>query len=168
MNHLRLLAVRERSVNFVLTLLRVTVGVVMAAHGWSKLSDTAGTAASFAELGLPLPSLLVYVAVLTELFGGLALIFGLLTRYVALGIACTLVVAIVFAHLGNGLMAKNGGFEYPLTLLLVALLFVVNGGGTLSIDHALERRRQRHAAHVATVRTQRARAEARRAAHGSI
>jgi putative oxidoreductase len=163
MNHLRLLAVRERSVNFVLTLLRVTVGVVMAAHGWSKLSDTAGTAASFAELGLPLPSLLVYVAVLTELFGGLALIFGLLTRYVALGIACTLVVAIVFAHLGNGLMAKNGGFEYPLTLLLV-----VNGGGTLSIDHALERRRQRHAAHVATVRTQRARAEARRAAHGSI
>jgi putative oxidoreductase len=165
MSHFKVLAARERSATFMLTLLRVAVGFIMATHGWMKLADTADTTASFAELGLPLPGLMAYLAAIAEFFGGLALIVGVLTRVAAAGIAGVMVVAILFAHLGNGLLAQNGGWEYPLTILLVSSFFVVNGAGSLSLDYALERRRQRRAAHAASTRIESARVAQRRAAH---
>lgn len=112
----------------------------MAVHGWAKLSDVAGTAQSFARLGLPAPQALVYLAVAGELFGGLGLAAGFLTRIAALGPLCTMLVAILTVHLGNGLLAKNGGFEYPLLLLLVSAFFAVNGAGAWSFDAAFDAR----------------------------
>jgi putative oxidoreductase len=65
---------------------------------------------------------------------------GFLTRVAALGPLCTMLVAIITVHSGHGLLAKNGGFEYPLLLLLVSLFFALNGAGRLSLDAFLERR----------------------------
>ncbi len=130
----------ERNTQLALAVLRVAVGGILAVHGWAKLSDVAGTAQSFAQLALPAPQIMVYLAIAGELFGGLGLALGLLTRVAALGPVCTMLVAIGTVHLGHGLLAKNGGFEYPLVLLLVTGLFAVNGAGAYSLDAAFEHR----------------------------
>jgi putative oxidoreductase len=51
--------------------------------------------------------------------------------------------AILAVHLGNGLFNENGGWEYPLTLLLASLVFVVRGGGKHSVDSWVQRGRLR-------------------------
>jgi putative oxidoreductase len=133
----------ERSRDFgaqvAMAALRVAVGAIMVVHGWAKLQDVAGTAQSFYQLGLPAPQALVYLAIAGELFGGLGLALGFLTRIASLGPMCTMVVAILTVHLGHGLLAKNGGSEYPLVLLLVSGFFAINGGGRFSLDGALDR-----------------------------
>ncbi|HEX3849622.1 MAG TPA: DoxX family protein [Polyangiaceae bacterium] len=126
-----------------LTVLRVGVGVIMAVHGWSKLSDIAGTSQSFAHLGMPAPQFMVYLAIAGEFLGGLGLVAGLLTRIAALGPVCTMLVAIVTVHIGHGLLSKNGGFEYPLVLLLVSGFFALNGPGPWSLDAWLKQRVER-------------------------
>lgn len=117
-----------------MTVLRVTVGVIMTVHGFQKLSDIPGTEAGFAHMGLPMPSTMVLLAIAGEFFGGLGLIVGLLTRVAALGVFCTMAVAVFFVHLPNGLLASNNGFEYPLTLLAAAFFFVAAGAGPASLD----------------------------------
>jgi putative oxidoreductase len=117
-----------------LLFLRVGVGVILAAHGVMKLADPVGTAEQFASLGIPLPWVAMLLAIAAEFVGGLGLVLGALTRAAALGPLLVMLGAILAVHLGNGLFAKNGGWEYPLTLLLVSFLFVVRGGGAYSFD----------------------------------
>ena len=133
----------RRSAIVALTLLRIGVGAIFFAHGWQKLSDIPGTAAMFAHHGLPNPTLLVYLAILGEFFGGLGLALGALTPLAALGPVLTMGGAIYFVHRDNGLFAQNGGWEYPLTLLLIALYFVAHGAGPLSLDALVARNRRR-------------------------
>jgi putative oxidoreductase len=134
-----------------LTLLRVGVGLILAAHGIQKLADPSGTASAFANMGIPFPELSVWLAIAGELLGGLGLLVGLLTPIAALGPVCTMLVAIVFVHAGNGLFAKDGGWEYPLTLLLASLYFAVRGAGPVSVDAMIRkaRRREPHAGAMA-------------------
>jgi putative oxidoreductase len=124
-----------------LLLLRIGVGIIFVAHGTMKLADPTGTAAQFASLGIPLPWVATLLAIAGEFAGGLGLILGALTRAAALGPLFTMLVAIATVHLGHGLFAVNGGWEYPLTLLLVSLLFVIRGGGRYSVDAWVERTR---------------------------
>ncbi len=125
------------------SLLRLAVGVVFVTHGWMKLADTAATNVAFQSMGIPFPQVSTYLAIAGELFGGLGLLVGLFTKVAALGPFAVMLGAISFVHLGNGLLAKNGGWEYPLTLLLTSLLFVAHGGGRFSIDAALAKYRSR-------------------------
>lgn len=134
---------RDTGEALVLTALRVGVGVILVAHGLQKLLDVGGTAQAFAGMGIPAPLISTYLAIAGELLGGLGLIVGLLTRLAALGPLFTMLAAIAFVHLGKGLFAQNGGWEYPLTLLLAALYFVARGAGPISVDHALARARER-------------------------
>jgi putative oxidoreductase len=136
-------AKHEQAAAVALTVLRFGVGAIMAVHGWAKLSDIAGTALSFEQLGLPAPKLLVCLAITGEFLGGLGLFVGLLTRVAALGPLCTMLVAILTVHLGHGLLAKNGGYEYPLILLLVSGFFAFNGAGPWSLDALLLQRSKR-------------------------
>jgi putative oxidoreductase len=122
-------------------LLRVGVGVIMLSHGTMKLSDPTGTAAYFAQLGIPMPSAAVVLAIAGEFVGGLGLLLGALTRVAALGPLCTMIVAIGTVHAGHGLFAQNGGWEYPMTILLVSLTFVFRGAGRYSLDTWFARRR---------------------------
>lgn len=130
---------RWRAAEVALALLRVAVGSIFALHGWAKLNAISGTALSFTQLGLPGAGILVYFAIAGELFGGAGLALGFFTRIAALGPFCTMLVAIFSVHLGHGLFAKNGGFEYPLVLLLVSVLFAFLGARSYSIDALLER-----------------------------
>lgn len=136
---------QERADTVAVTALRVATGVILAVHGAMKLMDVPGTMQGFAQLGIPYPQYAVYLAIAGELFGGLGLVVGLLTRVAALGTLCSMAVAIGYAHIGHGLLAKNGGWEYPLVLALVSLFFVTHGAGAASLDAWFSRRREQDA-----------------------
>ena len=126
-----------------LTVLRVFVGIIFAAHGSQKLfgwfggGGLAGTAQWMESIGLAPGTLMALLSGGTEFFGGLALIVGLLARPAALGLSFTLLVAIFSVHIHNGLFMANNGYEFALALLggTVAVLF--EGAGKLSIDSAI-------------------------------
>lgn len=131
---------------FGLTVARVTLGVIMAAHGFQKLTGFAEWHAHVQSMGLPLPAVSAWLAVAGELLGGLGLIVGLLTPIAAFGALCTMVVAIVAVHGSHGLFAQNNGFEYPLMLAAISLFYMLRGAGPISLDGWLARH---HITHVA-------------------
>lgn len=136
-------AFRSDRATVALTVLRVAVGLVFVAHGWQKLSDPEGTAQAFAAMGVPAPEVATWLAIAGEFFGGLGLALGALTQAAAFGSALVMFFAIVFVHLGKGVFADRGGWELPLTLMLVSLYFVVRGAGPISVDEAVAKARAR-------------------------
>jgi putative oxidoreductase len=129
-----------------LTVLRVVVGVIFAAHGSQKLFGLfggyglAGTAQWMESIGLTPGYLMATLAGGTEFFAGLALIIGLLTRPAALGLAFLSLVAIFSVHIGNGLFMANNGYEFALALLAGSIAVLIEGAGKLSADNAIARR----------------------------
>ena len=117
-----------------LTLLRMTAGVILAAHGWEKLVGYQEWHDNVAGMGLPLPAVMAALSIAAELGGGVALVLGLLTRVAALGIVVNMAVAIATVHFSHGLFARDNGFEYPLLLLVTGLFFMLRGAGAVSLD----------------------------------
>jgi putative oxidoreductase len=74
---------------------------------------------------------------LSELVGGILVGLGFLTRVGAFFIACTMLTAVAGIHWPNGLFAANRGYEYPMTLLGIALALIISGGGQASVDKVL-------------------------------
>ena len=126
--------------------LRIPTGVIFVAHGAQKLFGAFGgygldgTGQYMASIGLEPGYLMALLAGSSEFFGGLALLIGLLVRPAALLLTVTMVVAIVTAHLVNGLFLSNGGYEFALALLGVSAALLVQGGGRLSVDKWIEAR----------------------------
>jgi putative oxidoreductase len=124
-------------------LIRVTTGLLLMPHGAQKLFGwfggygLSGTGASFGDtLGMQPGILFALIAGLIEFFGGLALVLGLLTRPVAAVVAVFLAVALS-VHVPNGFFWTDGGIEYPLMWLLLAVVIVLRGGGEYSLDRRL-------------------------------
>ncbi|MCC1496350.1 DoxX family protein [Alcanivorax sp. 1008] len=90
-------------------LLRLFLAPVMIAAGWQKAGSFESTVAWFGNddwgLGLPFPALLAALAIATELFGGILLLVGLATRYVAVPLMITMLVAALSVHWQNGWFA---------------------------------------------------------------
>ncbi|AOA04311.1 MULTISPECIES: DoxX family protein [Pseudomonas] len=126
-----------------LTVLRIFVGIIFAAHGSQKLfgwfggGGLAGTAQWMESIGLAPGTLMAVLAGGTEFLGGLALIVGLLARPAALGLSFTLLVAIFSVHISNGLFMANNGYEFALALLGGTVAVLIEGAGKLSIDRAI-------------------------------
>jgi len=93
-----------RTVDFLAPLaLRIYLAPIFILAGLGKLKDLDSTAWYFGEmLGLPLPELMALLAGTTEFFGGIALLLGLATRWFALPLMITMIVAAVTAHWSNG------------------------------------------------------------------
>jgi len=127
-------------------ILRVPVGLILAAHGAQKLfgwfggNGLAGTAGWMSSIGIEPGYMMAILAGSAEFFGGLALILGLLTRPAAVAAAFTMLVAIFSVHISNGLFAANNGYEYALTLMVALIALAVQGGGQMSVDQALTQR----------------------------
>ena len=134
---------------FGLTVLRLCVGAVFIAHGAQKLfgiwggPGLAGTAAMVGSLGLPIsfPYPLAIVLALTEFVGGIFLILGGLTRWIALALAVVMGVAIWKVHYTHGFFmnwaaepGRGHGVEFTLVLLAALLCLSLSGPGGLSID----------------------------------
>lgn len=131
----------ERQRDIALTVLRIVVGVIFLAHGSQKLFTfgLAGTADAFAQGGIPLAGVIGPFVAFLEFAGGLALIFGLLTRLAALGLGLTMVGAISFVHLQGGFFMPDG-IEFALSLLGASAALSLMGGGRFSLDVLLARR----------------------------
>lgn len=126
-----------------LTVLRLFVGIIFAAHGAQKLFGLfggygiAGTAQYMESIGLAPGQLMAILAGGTEFFAGLALIIGLLVRPAALGLTVLSLVAIFSVHISNGLFMANNGYEFALALLGGSIAVLVEGAGKLSVDRAI-------------------------------
>ena len=131
----------NRQINIALTLLRVVVGAIFIAHGAQKLFvfGFAGVAGGFAGMGVPMAGILGPFVALVEFLGGIALVVGLLTRLASLGIASTMVVAILLVHLKQGFF-NPGGVEFPLSLLASTIALVLTGPGRWSLDALIGRK----------------------------
>ena len=121
---------------------RAVIGLFLMPHGAQKLFGLFGgygleATGQFFQTKLGLPPVLALVTGLIEFFGGLALAAGLATRIAAGFITGMMAVAVFQVHLANGFFWTNGGYEYPLLWGILALTYVVRGGGRLSIDAAI-------------------------------
>ncbi|MDN5724383.1 MAG: DoxX family protein [Propionibacteriales bacterium] len=120
-------------------ILRLTLGVVMVAHGLQKVTTMGviGTGAAFEEMGIPGGAFAGPLVALLELVGGVAIILGLLTPIVAGLFALNMVGAAVLVHAPNGFYVTDGGWEFVFVLAVMAAFFVVSGAGRYSLDAIL-------------------------------
>ncbi|MCI3274290.1 DoxX family protein [Streptomyces cylindrosporus] len=120
-------------------LLRLVLGVVMIAHGlnhWRGGGRIAGTARWFTGLGLTHGTLQAWLSVLTEVGAGALLLAGLFTPLACAAVVSVMLVAGLLAHRPNGFFVFKEGYEYVLTLAVVALALAVLGPGGASLDEA--------------------------------
>ncbi len=122
------------SSDYAATLLRVSSGVLFLAHGLLKVNvfTIAGTVGYFESLGLP--GFLAYLTIAAEIGGGLALILGVATRLVSLGLIPVLLGA-TWVHSGNGWLfsGEGGGWEYPLFWAVVQVAIALLGAGAYAV-----------------------------------
>jgi len=126
-----------------LLILRLVVGLTMAAHGAQKLFGwfggygLNGTGGFLEQLGFFPGRRTALLAGLSEFGGGLFLALGLATPLAAALIIGVMSVAIATVHLKHGFFNQTQGYEYNLTLAVVALSLVITGAGPVSLDAAL-------------------------------
>jgi len=118
----------NRTAPYAALLLRVSLGVMLLAHGLILKVFTftiPGTVGYFESIGYP--GFFAYLVILGEIGGGLALILGVWTRAIAL-LMLPILIGATLQHIGNGWVftAQGGGWEYPVfwtvTLVVQALL----------------------------------------------
>ena len=125
-----------------LPLLRLTMGLILFPHGCQKLFGWfSGLGFEkfteiFDKIGWHPAVFWVALVALTESVGGLLLAFGFLTRFAAAAILIFMLNA-VWATSAKGFFWAQGGMEYPILIGVVALVFLIKGGGRFSVDHAL-------------------------------
>ena len=129
-------------------ILRLTLGAVFFVHGAQKMLGWFGgfgfhgTMGFFTEI-MHFSAPLALFAIASEFFGGIGLIFGLLTRIAALGIGVNMVVAILTVHRAFGFFMnwtgtqKGEGFEFHLIVLAIVGYLVIRGAGAFSVDRLL-------------------------------
>jgi putative oxidoreductase len=130
--------------DLVLTFARLVLGIVFFAHGAQKMLGWfggfgfSGTVGAFTKMGMP--AALAFFVIFVEFFGGLSMLFGLLSRLGGLGITALMIGAILTIHrhigffmnwLGN---QKGEGFEFHLLAIALAVLILFRGAGALSLD----------------------------------
>lgn len=118
-------------------LLRVSMGLLFILHGVylkAFVFGMAGVGKYFASMGLP--DWFAWVVMLYETIGGLALILGIYTRWVAVFLGVHLLFAAFFGHGANGWLfnAKGGGYEYPVFWAVACFTLALLGSGA----HALK------------------------------
>src|SRR5881628_603168 len=126
-----------------LLIMRLVVGLTMAAHGAQKLFGwfggygLTGTGGFLEQLGFIPGRRNALFAGVAEFAGGLLLALGLATPLAATLIISVMFVAVATVHVKHGYFNHNQGFEYNLTLAAVALSLAFIGAGPVSVDGVL-------------------------------
>ncbi len=140
----------KRNIDAALLLLRMILAVVFVAHGSQKLFGWFGGPGPQAFVGhltsQGMPAAIPWLVIVAEFFGGIALLFGFLTRLAAAGIFLEMMgtVFVVHAKIGffmnwGSVAGRGEGFEYSLTLAIACLAIALAGPGMYSIDAGLRR-----------------------------
>ena len=122
-------------VDLSLLAVRVTSGVIFAAHGAQKLFgafDGPGLAKTVEQMG-PMG----YPVTIGEFFGGLGLVVGFLTRFSAGSLIVIMIGAIATVHGEHGFFLQNKGFEYNLALIGLLLPTLLAGPGKHAVGRFL-------------------------------
>ena len=125
---------QQNELNYGAFIVRASLGVVLLAHGLLKVFGFTipGTVGYFDSLGLP--AIAAYLTIFAELAGGTTLILGLYSRLVA-ALSLPLLIGSVWAHAANGWLfsAPNGGWEFPMLLVALAVAVTIQGGGAFAL-----------------------------------
>lgn len=129
----------SRTAPYAASVLRVALGGMFIAHSLILKHFTytlPGTVQFFESIGLP--AALAYLTFWAELLGGLALVAGIGTRWVAIALVPVLIGA-TWVHAGNGWVfsAPNGGWEYPVFLIVASLVQALLGDGRFALGTLL-------------------------------
>lgn len=116
-------------------ILRVALGIMFLAHSlYLKVIvfSMPGTVGFFESLGLP--AIVAYLTVIAEIVGGIALILGIQTR-LAVAAVLPVLLGATWVHSGNGWLfsAEGGGWEYPVFLIVAAVVQALLGDGAHAV-----------------------------------
>lgn len=127
-----------------LLILRVAAAAVFIAHGFGDVFE-AGVSTNvqnYQDAGIPLAALSAPFTAYIQLFGGVLLLFGALTRIVSAGHVIVMLGALYFVHWGEPLAAgpDGAGSGFAFIMCAVALTLLLTGAGRFSADHLISRR----------------------------
>src|SRR5437867_2909425 len=120
-----------------LFIIRILLGTTFMAHGSQKVfgffsgSGLSGFAQYITSLGVH--HFLAYTAAFFEFFGGFFLFFGIAAEIGALMVIPVMIGAIYLVHGPHGFFSQNGGYEYPLNLIVCALVIIIGGPGIFAL-----------------------------------
>lgn len=123
---------------------RILLAILFLTSGISKVFGFQGTVGYIAAHGLPLPTLAAVIAIVVEVGGGLALVFGFMTRWAALAMAVFTIAAAVFFHNfwavpADQVMNMTIHFWKNVSITGGLLMVVAFGPGSISLDVRSER-----------------------------
>ena len=130
------------SIDLALLMLRVGIGGLMVAHGTQKLfgwfggSGLAGTYTMMQDLGLRPAWLWMWMAIMSEVGGGLFFALGLLNPLGALGIFSAMVMTMILVSWPR-FWAWQNGIEYNQLFMIPAIAVALSGPGHFSLDVVL-------------------------------
>ena len=132
----------ESNRDYSIVIIRSFLGVVFLLHGLQKFGylggpGIVGFAVMLKKMGFTLELFFSYLVGIVELTGGVAILSGFLTRYASIALAIDMIIAVFMIHLNNGFFFQNGGYEYPLILFLICIMFVYHGAGRFSVERFL-------------------------------
>ncbi|UNY98766.1 DoxX family protein [Zhouia spongiae] len=125
-------------------ILRVSLGIVMLPHGYSKITNINGAIEHLIQ-DYNLPLAIAITIVIIEFFASLFLLVGLESRIMAFLIFIVMTGAVPY-HWNNGFFMnwfgkqEGEGFEYHLLAAGIALTIIFLGGGKYSLDAKLLKR----------------------------
>ena len=120
-------------------LIRCSAGLILAWHGWGKISNPVPQYEAFEKVGYKPGWLIVWTLILIEFFGGLFIAAGFMTRFWAAAAAIEMAELTFRYYLPNGFGWTRQGFEYTLLWGLVLFAIALRGGGPYSIDSKLSK-----------------------------
>jgi putative oxidoreductase len=127
--------------NFAVLLGRFGLALIFILSGWSKIAGYAGTQQYMESMGVP--GAVLPLVILLELGGGLAILTGLATRWVALALAGFTLVAAVLFHANLGDQNQFINFMKNVAIAGGFLVLATQGAGSFSFDNLLQARRNR-------------------------
>lgn len=119
--------------------IRIALGIIFMAHGMQKLfgafggDGIEGTAQFMRSMDVVPALFWAWVVALIEFFGGLFVLIGLFTRIASVLLIINMAVAIALIHWRGGFFAGEGGFEFNLALIAMALSLIFSGPGACAL-----------------------------------
>jgi len=130
---------QQELIGYAALLLRISLALMFFAHAYLKIVvfTPAGAAKYFESLGVP--GFLAYLTMAAEIGGGVLLLLGIETRWVALLLVPLIAGTIVLVHGKNGWLFtnKDGGWEYPAFWIVGLIVLAMLGDGAAALGPRL-------------------------------